>query len=653
MKGKHIRTLTVFVGLILVAPASADLTVDMFTSVQVNVDGNGDITGDAANEPSIAVYTDAVGEDQIIIAWRQFDAPACSNLFTGTHDGGFSTTILSDSGQNWTPGHLVGRFVVNDSANGGKGLIVANEATTARVISLGTNKFWQDGHDYHIVTAKQAGVGWSANGGSSWTAYELDNTDTGGYQETYSDPVAAVDNDGIFYTYFLDRSDTRYFYCDLFKSDDTTPSVAADWTRLVPADQADKRGGDKGWIAVDRNDGADSENYVYAAWDSKTEVNHRFARSKTGTSYHGKGPTAYPVTDDEVMWGNVAVDADSNVYVIGKEAGLSLGDDSYYNDFYLVKSTDAQDPQDTSFTFTNPVYHPVTHSVKLNFGSGEHMLHHKTNTPNPEGMMGPLWVACDAADSDKLYALGTFAIPDAPNDDDYYTDVVFIKSTDAGVTWSTPKTVNDDDPATDGESDGWAWFGTLSVSPNGRVDVFYNSTPYSGDNDNTKIMYRYFDPAASAWSTSIQVTDVWDSKENTPLSGGAKIGDYMQSFSENEQVHLAYAATLVNNEQNIFHLRFDWADCDEDGIIDAWEIDDNSDLDCNSDGAIDACAECPWDVSFNGTVDPVDVGLVKQKYGCSVGVGNYCTCDIFDISDNGTVDPVDIGIVKQHYGSCP
>jgi len=61
---------------------------------------------------------------------------------------------------------------------------------------------------------------------------------------------------------------------------------------------------------------------------------------------------------------------------------------------------------------------------------------------------------------------------------------------------------------------------------------------------------------------------------------------------------------------------------------------------------------CPWDLSFNGMVDPVDVGIVKQEYGCTVGVGD-CDCDRADVSFNGGVDPVDVGVVKQNYGSCP
>ncbi len=46
---------------------------DQFTSHQVNVNGSGmNITGDAANEPSIAV--DPTDHNRMVIGWRQFNS---------------------------------------------------------------------------------------------------------------------------------------------------------------------------------------------------------------------------------------------------------------------------------------------------------------------------------------------------------------------------------------------------------------------------------------------------------------------------------------------------------------------------------------------------------------------------------------------------
>src|SRR5438270_3582086 len=65
-----------------------------FTSYQVNVDTNGNnITGDAANEPSISV--DPTNPGKMTIGWRQFD-----NVQSNFRQAGWGYT--SDGGKTWT-----------------------------------------------------------------------------------------------------------------------------------------------------------------------------------------------------------------------------------------------------------------------------------------------------------------------------------------------------------------------------------------------------------------------------------------------------------------------------------------------------------------------------------------------------------------------
>src|SRR5664279_4755431 len=70
-----------------------------FTSHQVNVNASGlNITGDAANEPSISV--DPTNHNRMVIGWRQFDS-VTSNF----RQGGYGYT--SNGGTTWTfPGVL-------------------------------------------------------------------------------------------------------------------------------------------------------------------------------------------------------------------------------------------------------------------------------------------------------------------------------------------------------------------------------------------------------------------------------------------------------------------------------------------------------------------------------------------------------------------
>jgi hypothetical protein len=88
-----------------------------YTSVQVNVDVNGDnILGDAANEPSIAI--DPTNPARIVIGWRQFDTVESSFRQAGY---GYST----DAGRTWTFGGVMHRTVfgsdpVLDAGPGGR-----------------------------------------------------------------------------------------------------------------------------------------------------------------------------------------------------------------------------------------------------------------------------------------------------------------------------------------------------------------------------------------------------------------------------------------------------------------------------------------------------------------------------------------------------
>ena len=78
-----------------------------FTSYQVNVNANGqNITGDAANEPSISV--DPTNGNKMTIGWRQFDSVA-SNF----REGGWGYT--TNGGTSWTfPGVLENNIFRSD-----------------------------------------------------------------------------------------------------------------------------------------------------------------------------------------------------------------------------------------------------------------------------------------------------------------------------------------------------------------------------------------------------------------------------------------------------------------------------------------------------------------------------------------------------------
>ena len=94
-------------------------------------------------------------------------------------------------------------------------------------------------------------------------------------------------------------------------------------------------------------------------------------------------------------------------------------------------------------------------------------------------------------------------------------------------------------------------------------------------------------------------------------------------------------------------------DCDENQVADGCDLENGTTEDLDYDGVPDICQDtCPWDVNGSGSVDPLDVGVVKTFFGCAVGTGDP-DCDAADVNNSGAVDPLDVGVIKTFFGPCP
>ena len=71
----------------------------------------------------------------------------------GNHDAAASDTIMTDSGDSWTIGQLVGR-TINNTPDGSSRVSTANTATTVTaILTGGTSNDWQNGEAYTITPA--------------------------------------------------------------------------------------------------------------------------------------------------------------------------------------------------------------------------------------------------------------------------------------------------------------------------------------------------------------------------------------------------------------------------------------------------------------------------------------------------------------------
>jgi len=141
----------------------------LFTSYQVNVDSNGqNITGDAANEPSIAV--DPTDHNKMVIGWRQFDSVS-SNF----RQAGWGFT--SNGGLTWTfPGVLESNVFRSDP------VLFANDIGRFFYLSL-LQTFFDD-----MWRSLDGGQSWTnlgpATGGDKqW--FTIDNTNSTGHGFQY------------------------------------------------------------------------------------------------------------------------------------------------------------------------------------------------------------------------------------------------------------------------------------------------------------------------------------------------------------------------------------------------------------------------------------------------------------------------------------
>ena len=156
---------------------------DQFTSHQVNVNGSGlNITGDAANEPSIAV--DPTNRNRMVIGWRQFDS-VTSNF----RQSGYGYT--SDGGNTWTfPGVLENNVFRSDP------VLVASDTGMFFYNSLLETFFdniWRSLDSGQTWTNLQ-GAGNATGGDKQW--HQIDNTASTGHGFQYQDWSTSGNNFG-------------------------------------------------------------------------------------------------------------------------------------------------------------------------------------------------------------------------------------------------------------------------------------------------------------------------------------------------------------------------------------------------------------------------------------------------------------------------
>jgi hypothetical protein len=435
----------------------------------------------------------------------------------------------------------VGINILGDAANEPS---IAVDPRNPNHMAIGWRQF-----DTVTSNFREAGRAWTVDGGHTWTfAGVLTN---GVFR---SDPVLTSDADGVFYYSSLESS-AGVLTTDIFVSTDG----GVGWFGPHYS-----YGGDKQWITVDRTTNP-SRGTVYQAWSTAAGC---CGTSVFNRSFDGGLGWSVPVQmTQSPRWGTMQVGAAGELYLVG------VGTDGRIK---LARSVSAKEPAFMPF-FEQVVTVPLGGGVRAGDGF---------TGPNPAGLLGQLWVGYDDSGGPRagwLYVVGSV---DPPGTDPM--DVMFSRSTDGGLTWSPAQRLNDD------PSGAWQWFGTMSVAPNGRIDVVWNDTRNSGLENVSELFYVSSSDGGATWSPNQPVSPPWDSWLGWPQQD--KIGDYYHMVSDRVGASLAWAATF-NGEQDVWFLRIGDRDCNNNGIGDSEDIASGTSNDWNHTGIPDECEGFPVSVA--------------------------------------------------------
>ena len=393
---------------------------------------------------------------------------------------------------------------VNVDANGNNIVGDAGNEPSIAIDSSNPDRIVIGWRQFDIVSNnfRQAGNAFSLDGGYEWTNQQV--LTPGLFR---SDPVLDFDAQGNLYYNSL----TGGFTCDVFSITDG----GQDWGNPVPA-----QGGDKQWMRIDRSGGiGDGNNYSY--WNSNFSTCNpfNFTRSVNGAQSFEN----CVLVDGDPRWGTLAVDADGTLYTVGQNnSGL-----------IVTKSTTAQNPG-------IPVTFQSVSSVDLD---GELDI----GIPmNPAGLLGQAWIDVDISGGPghgNVYVLAS--VNRFSNGDG--GDVMFAKSLDGGLTFSSPIRINNDVGTS-----AYQWFGTMSVAPNSRIDVIWLDTRDATNAINSILYYSFSEDQGETWSENEPISLEFDPSIGYPSQN--KMGDYFDMISDNDFAHLAWANT-INGGQDVYYTR--------------------------------------------------------------------------------------------------
>src|SRR5437016_1009967 len=360
--------------------------------------------------------------------------------------------------------------------------------------------------------SRQSGYGYTGDGGTTWTfPGVLENN------VFRSDPVLISDDTGRFFYLSL----LQTFFDNVWRSLDGGHM----FTNLGPA-----TGGDKQWFTID-NTASTGHGFQYQCWSTagNNYGGRQFSRSIDG-GVTWMNPINIP---NSPQWGTPDVDSTGNLFI----GGVNVNTDQVW----CIRSTNAKN---------GAVTPSFDQNTAVNIGGTFSF----SGPINPGGLAGQVFLAVDrsgTSTNNNVYMIASVQPTGATNG----TDVMFVRSTNGGQTFSTPKRVNDD-PVNHSK---WHWFGTMAVAPNGRIDSVWLDTRNAANNTDSQLFYSWSTDGGVTWAPNVAVSNPFNPFEGYPVQN--KMGDYITIVSDNTGGDVAYPATFNFNpnsgqhEEDVYYVR--------------------------------------------------------------------------------------------------
>ncbi len=394
---------------------------------------------------------------------------------------------------------------------------------------------------------------YTKNFGGTWTKSTFNPMPavSGGLSMGGGDPVLAFDANGRAYFSWLELFiktypiDTVYWGLYWAYSDDggatwiRPPATNITLSKLDSSGYVDKPVPDKQWMAIDRSSSQFRNNLYmsYAQLDLNAETYTIVVQTKPADSA-AFNPDPVPVSDTTftlVQFTSLDVDIQGNVHVsfFGTKNDYDYG-------IYYARSTDG------GLTFSVPAL--VTPLQFPRFSGGQ--LNETVVGISDDRLYPACYLAANTQSQDIYLTWTANGIASKLTNG---LDIYFVTSADGGLTWSTPKVVNDDQ----GNPDSHQYYSSISCGPEGNVLLGW----YDRRDDTLNIIAHYYFSESfdhgNTFTPSYQVTTAGTDFSKVGISNNNfGIGEYTQILGVKDHIIPVWTDGRTNNGNLNIYVAF-------------------------------------------------------------------------------------------------